>query len=264
LSPAGRARKSSAVSIVSIRGLKKSFGDHEVLKGIDLDIEAGQLICFIGRSGCGKSTLLRCLNGLEALDEGEISIAGHTLSRRSKSVPIDQKFERKALALRQHCGMVFQDFRLFPHMSLLENVVLAQSIVQKASRDESIAKAEGLLGKVGLIAHKDKMPSQLSGGQAQRGAIARALALSPAVMLYDEPTSALDPELVDEVLSVMKALDQEGMTQLTVTHEMRFARDAADYIVYMEEGSIVEIGAPDIMFSSPKDDRTRQFLRKFL
>jgi len=252
------------MSIVSIRGLKKSFDDHEVLKGIDLDIEPGQLICFIGRSGCGKSTLLRTLNGLEVLDEGEIKIAGHSLARKSKNEKIDERFEKKAQALRQHCGMVFQDFRLFPHMSLLENVVLAQTVVQKMKRDEAVAKTEALLGKVGLLAHKDKMPLQLSGGQSQRGAIARALALSPAVMLYDEPTSALDPELVDEVLAVMKTLDQEGMTQLVVTHEMRFARDAADLIVYLEEGSIVEIGSPDQLFTSPKDDRTRQFLRKFL
>lgn len=252
------------MSIVTIRGLKKSFGAHEVLKGIDLDVEAGSLICFIGRSGCGKSTLLRTLNGLEVLDEGSIEIAGHSLSRKSKQDPIDERFEKKAQALRQHCGMVFQDFRLFPHMSLLENIVLAPSIGRKMSRDEAVTIAEGLLGKVGLLAHKDKMPHQLSGGQSQRGAIARALALSPAVMLYDEPTSALDPELVDEVLAVMKALDQEGMTQLVVTHEMRFARDASDLIVYMEEGSVIEIGAPDVLFSSPKDDRTRQFLRKFL
>lgn len=247
------------MSIVTIRGLKKSFGAHEVLKGIDLDIEPGQLICFIGRSGCGKSTLLRCLNGLEVLDEGEISIHGHGLS-----VGPDNGFERKAQALRQHCGMVFQDFRLFPHMTLLENVVLAQTIGRKIPRDEAVARSEKLLGKVGLLAHREKMPVQLSGGQAQRGAIARALALNPAVMLYDEPTSALDPELVDEVLAVMKALDEEGMTQLVVTHEMRFARDASDLIVYMEDGAIVEIGAPDVLFSSPKDDRTRQFLRKFL
>jgi polar amino acid transport system ATP-binding protein len=252
------------MSIVTIRGLKKSFGNQEVLKGIDLDVEAGDLICFIGRSGCGKSTLLRTLNGLEVLDEGAIEIAGHSLSRKSKSDKLDSNFERRAQALRQHCGMVFQDFRLFPHMSLLENVVLAQTIGRKIPREEAVTKSEALLGKVGLIAHKDKMPMHLSGGQAQRGAIARALALSPAVMLYDEPTSALDPELVDEVLSVMKTLDQEGMTQLIVTHEMRFARDAADLVVYMEEGAIVEIGAPDILFSSPKDDRTRQFLRKFL
>ncbi len=252
------------MSIVTIRGLKKSFGNQEVLKGIDLDVEAGSLICFIGRSGCGKSTLLRTLNGLEILDEGSIEIAGHSLVRKSKSDKLDAGFERKAQALRQHCGMVFQDFRLFPHMSLLENVVLAQTVGRKIPRDEAVTKSEALLSKVGLLAHKDKMPMQLSGGQSQRGAIARALALSPAVMLYDEPTSALDPELVDEVLAVMKALDQEGMTQLVVTHEMRFARDAADLIVYMEEGAIVEIGAPDALFTSPNDDRTRQFLRKFL
>jgi polar amino acid transport system ATP-binding protein len=252
------------MSIVTIRGLKKSFGNHEVLKGIDLDIEPGQLICFIGRSGCGKSTLLRTLNGLEVLDEGSIEIAGHSLSRSAKTDAIDARFEKRALALRQHCGMVFQDFRLFPHLSLLENIVLAQTIGRKIPRDEAVARAESLLGKVGLLAHKDKMPGQLSGGQSQRGAIARALALSPAVMLYDEPTSALDPELVDEVLSVMKALDEEGMTQLVVTHEMRFARDASDLIVYMEEGGIVEIGPPDTLFTNPSDDRTRQFLRKFL
>lgn len=252
------------MSIVTLRGLKKSFGTHEVLKGIDLDVEPGDLVCFIGRSGCGKSTLLRCLNGLEVLDEGSIEIAGHSLTRKSKSEPLDERFHRKAQDLRQHCGMVFQDFRLFPHMNLLENVVLAQTVGRKIPRDEAVAKAEGLLGKVGLLAHKDKMPVQLSGGQSQRGAIARALALSPAVMLYDEPTSALDPELVDEVLAVMKALDQEGMTQLVVTHEMRFARDASDFVVYMEEGAIVEIAPPDVLFSSPKDDRTRQFLRKFL
>lgn len=252
------------MSIVSVRGLKKSFGENEVLKGIDLDIQPGELICFIGRSGCGKSTLLRTLNGLEVLDEGEIQIAGHSLSRKSKQDPLDDQFEKKAQALRQHCGMVFQDFRLFPHLSLLENVVLAQQVGRKIPRDEAIEKSEALLGKVGLLSHKMKMPRQLSGGQSQRGAIARALALSPAVMLYDEPTSALDPELVDEVLSVMKTLDQEGMTQLVVTHEMRFARDASDFIVYMEEGAVVEIGEPDLIFSNPKDDRTRQFLRKFL
>ncbi len=251
------------MSIVTIRGLKKSFGSHEILKGIDLDIEPGQLICFIGRSGCGKSTLLRCLNGLEVLDEGEISINGHDLVA-AKNPPHGESFARKAQALRQHCGMVFQDFRLFPHMSLLENVVLAQTVGRQIPRDEAVAIAEKLLGKVGLLAHRGKFPSQLSGGQSQRGAIARALALNPAVMLYDEPTSALDPELVDEVLAVMKALDEEGMTQLVVTHEMRFARDASDLIVYMEDGGIVEIGSPEVLFSSPKDDRTRQFLRKFL
>lgn len=252
------------MSIVSIKGLKKSFGEHIVIDGIDLEIKKGELVCFIGRSGCGKSTLLRLLNGLEVLDEGEIIIAERILSRQNPSHTLDRTFEKKAQALRRNCGMVFQDFRLFPHMTLLENVMKAQVIVKKVDYDEAVDKSEKLLGKVGLIAHKEKMPSQLSGGQCQRGAIARALALSPDVMLYDEPTSALDPELVDEVLQVMKALDHEGMTQLVVTHEMNFARDAADYIAYMEAGKIVEIDSPEVIFSNPKEDRTRQFLRKIL
>lgn len=244
------------MSIVSFRGLKKSFGKQNVLNGIDLDIKAGELVCFIGRSGCGKSTLLRCLNGLEDLDEGTISIAGHTLTQNCD--------EKKAQALRQNCGMVFQDFRLFPHKTLIENVMMAQTIVKKIPYDEARSKSEAILSKVGLAGHFEKLPAQLSGGQQQRGAIARALALQPQVMLYDEPTSALDPELVDEVLQVMKTLDAEGMTQLVVTHEMRFARDASDYVVYMEEGKIIEIAPPDQLFSQPKDERTKQFLRKFL
>ena len=252
------------MSIVSIKGLKKSFGEHIVIDGIDLEIKKGELVCFIGRSGCGKSTLLRLLNGLEVLDEGEIIIAERILSRHNPSHSLDRTFEKKAQALRKNCGMVFQDFRLFPHMTLLDNVMKAQIIVKKSDYDEALDRTEKLLGKVGLLAHKNKMPSQLSGGQCQRGAIARALALSPDVMLYDEPTSALDPELVDEVLQVMKALDHEGMTQLVVTHEMSFARDAADYIAYMEAGKIVEMDRPDVIFSNPKEDRTRQFLRKIL
>jgi polar amino acid transport system ATP-binding protein len=251
------------MSIVSLRDLKKSFGEHTVLNGVDLDIESGELVCFIGRSGCGKSTLLRCINGLEVLDQGSIEVAGNRLTRNSPKDSLSG-FERRAQALRKNCGMVFQDFRLFPHMSLLENVIRAQVTVQNKTYDESYERAEQILGKVGLSAHKDKMPAMLSGGQQQRGAIARALAMSPQVMLYDEPTSALDPELVDEVLSVMKALDQEGMTQLVVTHEMRFARDASDLVAYMEDGQIIEIGPPDVLFSNPSDDRTRQFLRKFL
>ena len=251
-------------TVVSFQGLKKSFGKQNVLNGIDLDIKAGELVCFIGRSGCGKSTLLRCLNGLEVLDEGSITVAGHTLERKNATAPLDDKFERKAQALRQNCGMVFQDFRLFPHKTLIENVMMAMTIVKKIPYDEAHSKAESILNKVGLVGHFEKLPSQLSGGQQQRGAIARALALQPLVMLYDEPTSALDPELVDEVLQVMKTLDAEGMTQLVVTHEMRFARDASDYVVYMEEGKIVEVAPPDILFSQPKDERTKQFLRKFL
>jgi ABC-type polar amino acid transport system ATPase subunit len=257
-------------SIVSVRGLKKRFGQQEVLKGIDLEITPGELVCFIGRSGCGKSTLLRCINGLEMLDDGEIEVAQNKLSRKkdpkNASSPLYSKedFEKNAQKLRKNCGMVFQDFRLFPHMSLMDNILRAQVIVKKATPEEARDNAEKLLTKVGLLAHQDKMPSQLSGGQSQRGAIARALALAPMVMLYDEPTSALDPELVDEVLQVMKALDQEGMTQLVVTHEMRFAREVSDFIVYMEEGNIVERAAPEKIFTQPSDDRTKQFLRKFL
>lgn len=251
------------MSIVSLRDLKKSFGDHAVLNGVDLDIESGELVCFIGRSGCGKSTLLRCINGLEILDHGSIEVAGNRLAREKATESV-HGFDRRAQALRKNCGMVFQDFRLFPHMSLIENVTRAQVIVQKRTYDEAHERAEQILGKVGLSAHREKMPSMLSGGQQQRGAIARALAMSPQVMLYDEPTSALDPELVDEVLSVMKTLDQEGMTQLVVTHEMRFAREASDLVAYMEDGLIVEIGPPEVVFTNPADDRTRQFLRKFL
>ena len=250
----------SDIPIVSIRGLRKRFGSHVVLDGIDLEITPGELVCFIGRSGCGKSTLLRCLNGLERLDGGEIEIARASLHPDANF----ETFERAARGIRKNCGMVFQDFRLFPHLTLLENVVRAQIIVKKTAREAATENALRLLTKVGLSDHEKKMPFQLSGGQSQRGAIARALALAPMVMLYDEPTSALDPELVDEVLQVMKALDQEGMTQLVVTHEMRFARDVADFVVYMENGKIVERAPPGELFTHPRDDRTRQFLRKYL
>ncbi len=250
--------------IVSIENLRKSFGSHEVLRGISLEIQKGDLVCFIGRSGCGKSTLLRCINGLEILDEGSVTVVDQRLEHKKGEKIDPTEFEKKAQALRKNCGMVFQDFRLFPHLSLLDNIVCAQTIVKDTPKDEAIEKARQLLSKVGLAAHERKLPSQLSGGQSQRGAIARALALNPLVMLYDEPTSALDPELVDEVLQTMKQLDQDGMTQIAVTHEMRFARDASDYIVYMEEGLIVESGHSDQIFSEPKDERTKQFLRKFL
>lgn len=250
--------------IVSIENLRKRFGNHEVLRGISLEIQKGDLVCLIGRSGCGKSTLLRCLNGLEILDEGSVTVVDQKLEHKKGEKIDPAEFEKKAQALRKNCGMVFQDFRLFPHLSLLDNIVCAQTIVKNTPKDEAIEKARQLLSKVGLAAHEKKLPSQLSGGQSQRGAIARALALNPLVMLYDEPTSALDPELVDEVLQTMKQLDQDGMTQIAVTHEMRFARDASDYVVYMEEGLIVESGPSDQIFSAPKDERTKQFLRKFL
>ena len=249
---------------VQISGLKKSFGDHEVLKGIDIEIPQGHLVCFIGRSGCGKSTLLRCLNGLEILDEGKISMGPLHLERNG--APFNHKeFEQNARQIRKYAGMVFQQFQLFPHLNLLQNVSLAPQVLGLLSEEKSVDLASKYLDLVGLSTHKHKFPSQLSGGQQQRGAIARALTLEPRIMLYDEPTSALDPELVDEVLQVMKKLDREAdLTQLVVTHEMRFAREASDLIVFIDDGLIVEVGPPEEIFGNPKDERTRQYLRKFL
>ncbi|MCC7460093.1 MAG: amino acid ABC transporter ATP-binding protein [Proteobacteria bacterium] len=249
---------------VQIQGLKKSFGDHEVLKGIDIEIPQGHLVCFIGRSGCGKSTMLRCLNGLEILDEGKISMGPLHLERNG--APFSHKeFEQTARQIRKYAGMVFQHFQLFPHLNLLDNVSLAPQVLGYQSKENSIATAEKYLELVGLSSHKHKFPSQLSGGQQQRGAIARALTLEPKIMLYDEPTSALDPELVGEVLQVMKTLDREAdLTQLVVTHEMRFAREASDTVVFIEDGVIVEAGPPDQIFGHPNDERTRRYIGKFL
>lgn len=246
------------MSTISIERLSKDFGHHPVLKNLSLEIPAGHLVCLIGRSGCGKSTLLRCLNGLEMFDAGVVKIGEHRLTP-------DRTFQRTALQVRQSVGFVFQQFQLFPHMTLRENVMMAPIVVKRLAPSEAEARAVALLERVGLKNFADRYPIQLSGGQQQRGAIARALALQPQVMLYDEPTSALDPELVDEVLQVMKTLDRDdNITQLVVTHEMRFAREVADLIVFLDEGTIVEQGPPELIFSQPKDERTRQFLKKFL
>jgi len=250
--------------IVKVDGLKKSFGQATILKGVSFAIEEGDLVSIIGPSGCGKSTLLRCLNGLETLDEGRIEICGKPMTHDGKGTKADRGFEAQAHGLRANVGMVFQSFNLFPHKTLHENVMLAPMVVKHIGRDEAADRADDLLAKVGLAEHKDKHPINLSGGQQQRGAIARALAMQPKVMLYDEPTSALDPGLVDEVLSVMKQLDDEGMTQIVVTHEMRFARDASDYIIFMQAGEIVEISDEDEIFTEPKDPRTRAFLQRFI
>lgn len=253
--------------IVRVGDVRKSYGAVDILKGVSFQIEQGDLVSIIGPSGCGKSTLLRCLNGLESLDSGVIDICGVALKRapgdkgKAKS---EADFAHAAHLLRKNVGMVFQSFNLFPHMTLLDNVMLAPMVVKGTPKAEAQANAERLLQKVGLGERLEHYPIDLSGGQQQRGAIARALAMAPKVMLYDEPTSALDPGLVDEVLDVMKELDREGMTQIVVTHEMRFARDASDYIIYMEKGEIVEISDEDEMFTNPKDPRTRQFLRRFL
>ncbi len=228
---------------------------------MSFQIEEGDLVSIIGPSGCGKSTLLRCLNGLETMDSGTVEICGVAMNKGQG--PKTPALDKAAHLLRKNVGMVFQSFNLFPHKTLFENVMLAPMVVKGTSKDEAAANAERLLKKVGLSERMDLYPINLSGGQQQRGAIARALAMAPKVMLYDEPTSALDPSLVDEVLDVMKELDQEGMTQIVVTHEMRFARDASDYIVYMEAGEIIEISDEDEIFENPKDPRTRQFLRRF-
>jgi polar amino acid transport system ATP-binding protein len=249
--------------ILEVRNLRKSYGDISVLKGVSFEVERGDLVSIIGPSGCGKSTLLRCLNALETLDSGTIRMAGVTLERSEGEKRLNPKFHDLAHELRQRVGMVFQQFNLFPNKTILENVLLAPLVVNKEPREVAEENALRQLEKVGLSGFAHRFPAQLSGGQQQRAAIARALAMHPQVMLYDEPTSALDPMLVDEVLAVMKALDAEGMTQIVVTHEIRYARDASDYIIYMEQGEIVEISDEDEIFTNPKDERTRRFLHRF-
>ncbi|MCQ8278209.1 amino acid ABC transporter ATP-binding protein [Acetobacteraceae bacterium KSS8] len=248
--------------MVRIRGLHKSFDGHVVLERVSLDLQPGELLSVIGPSGCGKSTLLRCLNLLEVPDGGHIRIAGHAIDR--SGVRWSRQDERLAHRLRAHVGMVFQGFNLFAHRTVLENVILAPMVARRTPRREAADAAMALLDKVGLAAVAHRYPATLSGGQQQRAAIARALAMAPSVMLYDEPTSALDPELAEEVLGVMRQLDEEGMTQIVVTHEMRFARAASDRIVFMDGGRIVEDAPPDQLFTAPADPRTRQFLRNVL
>lgn len=250
--------------LIQVKDLSKHYREDLVLKKVSVHIEEGDLVSIIGPSGCGKSTFLRCLNGMEILDSGSIQIDGVTLSRRHPGERLGAKFHKKAHDLRQRVGMVFQSFNLFPHKTLLQNVMMALMIVQNKSVEEAEFVALKFLDKVGLKQFSDRYPAYLSGGQQQRGAIARALALSPKVMLYDEPTSAIDPARVNEVLDVMRDLDKEGMTQIIVTHEMRFAKDASDYIIYMEQGEFIEISDEDEIFISPKDERTRRFLKNFI
>ena len=252
-----------AQHIVEIRGLKKSFHGVPVLSGINLEVEPRQLTVLIGPSGCGKSTLLRCINGLEVFDEGLIKVNGLHLERTGNRF-VGADYHRISHEMRAAVGMVFQAFNLFPHMTALDNVSRPPEIVQRVPPDKARATALGLLAKVGLEDKAGHYPYQLSGGQQQRAAIARALAMKPKVLLYDEPTSALDPGLVDEVLEVMKELDAEGITQVVVTHEMRFARDVADKVVFLSEGFVIEEGEPEKVFTNPVDARTRQFLKRFL
>ena len=242
---------SGSKSIVAIRGLKKRFGANEVLKGIDLDVRAGEVIAIIGKSGSGKSTLLRCVNGLEVFNEGALSVDGNPLLHDDKAA---------MRALRQRVGMIFQSFNLFPHLSVGRNVMLAPSLVKKAAAAAGSEQARRLLARVGLAEKFDASPDQLSGGQQQRVAIARALAMEPAVLLCDEITSALDPELVGEVLRVVESLADDGMTLLMVTHEMSFARKVSDRVVFMHAGRIHEIGPPQQIFGAPQSAELRQFL----
>ncbi len=250
--------------IIEIHGLKKSFHGTPVLKGIDLAIDVSRLTVLIGPSGCGKSTLLRCLNGLEVFDEGRILVNGLSLERHGGHTRLDGQYQRTTHEIRAIVGIVFQAFNLFPHMTTLDNVARPPEIVRGMPCREARATALHFLEKVGLKEKVGLYPHQLSGGQQQRAAIARALAMKPKVLLYDEPTSALDPGLVDEVLEVMKGLDAEGITQVVVTHEMRFARDVAERIVFLCDGLVVEEGDPDRIFTRPVDPRTRQFLKRYL
>ena len=242
------------VPMISIKGVDKHFGPLHVLKGINLEIDRGQVVVVLGPSGSGKSTLCRTINRLEAVDAGTISIDGEVLPSEG----------RKLAQLRSEVGMVFQSFNLFAHKTILENVMLAPVKVRKVSADAARARAMSLLERVGVASQADKYPAQLSGGQQQRVAIARSLAMEPKVMLFDEPTSALDPEMVNEVLAVMASLAAEGMTMVVVTHEMGFARRAANRVVFMADGTIVEDAAPEDFFSNPQSSRARDFLGKIL
>lgn len=243
------------MSMISVKGLRKSYGKNEVLKGIDIEIQPGEVVAIVGPSGCGKSTFLRCLNLLEKPTGGEIIYHDVDLVKASA---------KEASKVLLGMGMVFQQFNLFPHKTVIDNITMAPTQVQKVSKADAEVKAMELLKIVGLADKRDAYPNQLSGGQQQRIAIARALALQPEVVLFDEPTSALDPEMVGEVLDVMKKLAAEGMTMLVVTHEMGFAREAADRVIFIDGGVIVEDSAPAEFFSNPKNKRLQEFLGKML
>ncbi len=249
-------------ALISVSNLHKNYGNASALRDVSFDVEVSELTAIIGPSGCGKSTLLRCLNGLELFDSGSVRIGEITLERDNGLSHRD--FNARLRQLREEAGMVFQSFNLFPHLTALENATLAPMVVKKLDRKRAESKARELLAKVGLGDRMDYYPSQLSGGQQQRAAIARALTMEPKVMLYDEPTSALDPSLVGEVLGIMRKLDDEGMTQVVVTHEMRFAREVADKILVLSGGELIESDSPDVIFSSPRDERTRAFLQRYL
>jgi general L-amino acid transport system ATP-binding protein len=254
MSEAGQKEAGSAHLALEIIGLEKWFGHFHVLRGIDLEVARGERIVICGPSGSGKSTLIRCINALETFEKGSIKVDGIVLTNDAATVN----------AVRRDVGMVFQHFHLFPHLTILENCTLAPIHVRKISRAAAEEHARHFLERVRIIDQAQKYPGQLSGGQQQRAAIARALCMNPKIMLFDEPTSALDPEMVKEVLDTILELAQDGMTMLCVTHEMGFARQAANRVVFMDEGEIVEMGAPDSFFASPRQERTKLFLSQIL
>ncbi|MBQ3854731.1 MAG: amino acid ABC transporter ATP-binding protein [Anaerovibrio sp.] len=250
--------------MLRLTGIHKKFGSLEVLKGIDLELKKGQVMAIIGPSGSGKSTLLRCVNRLEEIDTGKIEIKNRILAQNNEENVAEYVSEKEAREILSCTGMVFQQFNLFPHMTVLQNLLEAPVLVQKRDKQEVTVEAEALLKKVGLFDKKDCYPARLSGGQQQRVAIARALCMKPDIMLFDEPTSALDPELTGEVLKTMRELAAEHMTMVVVTHEMAFAREAANHVVFMDGGVIVEQGTAQQVIDNPQEDRTRDFLKNML
>ena len=250
--------------MVKAEGVSKSYGSNLVLKSISLEVKRGEVLCLVGPSGSGKSTFLRCINHLETVNAGRLFVDGEIVGYRQQGDKLYEMHPREAARQRRDIGMVFQRFNLFPHMTALENVMLAPGLLKKGNRAQLKARALELLARVGLADRHDYYPAHLSGGQQQRVAIARALAMEPKLMLFDEPTSALDPELVGEVLDVMKGLAESGMTMIVVTHEMGFAREVADELVFMDGGVVVESGDPTEVLTNPQRERTRAFLSKVL
>jgi len=250
--------------MVEARQVRKHFGRLEVLKGIDLTVNHGEVLCLIGPSGSGKSTFIRCINHLEKIDGGELCVDGELVGYRQSGNRLYELRDREVCGMRSQIGMVFQRFNLFPHMSVCDNVMSGPVWVKKEPTATTRERAHRLLDRVGLADKVDNYPNQLSGGQQQRVAIARALAMEPKLMLFDEPTSALDPELVGDVLDVMRGLAEEGMTMIVVTHEMGFAREVGDTVVFMDGGVVVESGDPKVVLTNPQHERTRSFLSKVL
>ena len=253
-----------ANQLVQVEGIYKKFSTNWVLKNVYLEVAAGEVVGIIGPSGSGKSTLLRCINHLETIDAGRLLVDGQLIGYRQQGDKLFELSAKEATRQRREIGMVFQKFNLFSHLTALENVIEAPIRVLSKSKDEAVAEAVDLLNQVGLGEKLDSYPSQLSGGQQQRVAIARALAMKPKLMLFDEPTSALDPELVGEVLSVIRNLAEDGMTLVIVTHEIGFAKEVADRVIFMDEGQIVETGSPEQILTNPKEQRTRDFISKVL